>query len=271
MKIDAVQAGAAAPILSIESLCVTLASALILDGVSLTVSSGEILGLVGGSGSGKSMTALSVMRLLPARARTSGEVRLSEQLLTGMSESEIQGVRGREIGMVFQEPMTTLNPLRRIGDQVAETVRLHHRVSARQAAEAAREALDRVGFSDAAGALDRYPYQLSGGQRQRVAIAAATVLWPSLLIADEPTTALDAGAGADSAPPGAICARSGAGGDSRQSRSRGDIAGHRSDRRDAGRPDRRAAGDARSHARRASSVHRSAARGGAALPRARVA
>ena len=194
MKIDAVQAGAAAPILSIESLCVTLASALILDGVSLTVSSGEILGLVGGSGSGKSMTALSVMRLLPARARTSGEVRLSEQLLTGMSESEIQGVRGREIGMVFQEPMTTLNPLRRIGDQVAETVRLHHRVSARQAAEAAREALDRVGFSDAAGALDRYPYELSGGQRQRVAIAAATVLWPSLLIADEPTTALDAGA-----------------------------------------------------------------------------
>ena len=194
MKIDDVQAGAAAPILSIESLCVTLASALILDRVSLTVSTGEILGLVGGSGSGKSMTALSVMRLLPAHARTSGEVRLREQLLTGMSESEIQGIRGREIGMVFQEPMTALNPLRRIGDQVAETVRLHRRVSARQAAEAAREALDRVGFSDVAGALDRYPYELSGGQRQRVAIAAATVLWPSLLIADEPTTALDAGA-----------------------------------------------------------------------------
>jgi peptide/nickel transport system ATP-binding protein len=124
----------AAPILSIDSLCVTLESVHILDQVSLTVSSGEILGLVGASGSGKSMTALSVMRLLPARARTSGEVRLRERLLTGMSEREIQEVRGRQIGMVFQEPMTALNPLRRIGDQVAETVRLHLRVSARQAA-----------------------------------------------------------------------------------------------------------------------------------------
>ncbi len=192
--VPAAPPGAAIPILSIESLGVTLESVRILDEVSLTVAPGEILGLVGASGSGKSMTALSIMRLLPARARISGEVRLGERRLTAMSEREIQGIRGRDIGMVFQEPMSALNPLRRIGDQVAETVRLHLRVPAGQAAEAAREALDRVGLSGTAGALDRYPHELSGGQRQRVAIAIATVLWPALLVADEPTTALDAGA-----------------------------------------------------------------------------
>jgi peptide/nickel transport system ATP-binding protein len=195
MSADAAPAGAAgARILSIESLCVTLESARILDQVSINVSSGEILGLVGASGSGKSMTALSIMQLLPAAARTSGAVRLRGQMLSGMKEPELRAIRGRHIGMVFQEPMTALNPLMRIGDQVAETVRLHLPASAGQAAEAAREALDRVGLTGAAGALDRYPYELSGGQRQRVAIAMATVLWPSLLIADEPTTALDAGA-----------------------------------------------------------------------------
>ena len=195
MMIDDARAeAAAAPILSIESLGVTLGFVRVLDQVSLTVSSGEILGLVGASGSGKSMTALSVMQLLPAGASISGAVRLRERLLTGMTETELQGIRGRHIGMVFQEPMSALNPLRCIGDQVAETVRLHGRVSAREAAEAAREALDRAGLPDPDGALDRYPYELSGGQRQRVAIAIATVLWPSLLIADEPTTALDVGA-----------------------------------------------------------------------------
>jgi peptide/nickel transport system ATP-binding protein len=182
------------PILTIESLCVTLNSRRILDDVSLGVSPGEILGLVGASGSGKSMTALSVMRLLPQGAGISGAVRLGERMLTGMSEAELRHVRGRDMGMVFQEPMTALNPLMPIAEQVAETARLHVPMSARQAAEAAREALDRAGLSGADGALDRYPHELSGGQRQRVAIAMATVLWPSLLIADEPTTALDAGA-----------------------------------------------------------------------------
>jgi peptide/nickel transport system ATP-binding protein len=182
------------PILCVESLSVVLESARLLDRVSLTVSAGEILGLAGASGSGKSMTALSIMQLLPAGARASGEVRLRGRSLTGMREAELREIRGRHIGMVFQEPMMALNPLMRIGDQVAETVRLHGSRSRRQAAEAAREALERAGLSGADVGLDRYPYELSGGQRQRVAIAMATVLWPSLLIADEPTTALDAGA-----------------------------------------------------------------------------
>jgi peptide/nickel transport system ATP-binding protein len=169
-----------APLLTIESLCVSLGSERILDGVSLQVAPGEILGLVGASGSGKSMTALAVMRLLPAGARVSGSVSLQGEPLGAMSERELQAVRGRKIGIVFQEPMTALNPLMRIGDQVAETVRLHRSVPPAEAR-----------------GIARYPYELSGGQRQRVAIAIATVLSPSLLIADEPTTALDAGSQAE--------------------------------------------------------------------------
>jgi peptide/nickel transport system ATP-binding protein len=195
MKSAEIPGGAAdAPILSIESLSVSVGAARILEQVTLAVAPGEILGLVGASGSGKSMTALSVLRLLPAGARMSGEIRLRGRRLTALSETELQAVRGRHVGMIFQEPMTALNPLRRIGDQVAETVRLHRPVSGREAAAAAREALDRAGLCGTDGALDRHPHELSGGQRQRVAIAIATVLWPSLLIADEPTTALDAGA-----------------------------------------------------------------------------
>ena len=185
---------AASPILAIESMSVTIGNERIIDQVSLQVSPGEVLGLVGASGSGKSMTALGIMRLLPEGARTTGTVRLRERELCAMDEAGLRDIRGRDIGMIFQEPMSALNPLMSIGDQVAETVRLHRRTSARQAAEAAREALDRVGLPGPDGALERYPYELSGGQRQRVAIAAAAVLWPSLLIADEPTTALDAGA-----------------------------------------------------------------------------
>lgn len=182
------------PILAVESLSVTLDLKRILDDVSLSVSPGEILGLVGASGSGKSMTALGVMRLLPQGAQISGTVRLREQVLTGMNETGLRHVRGRDVGMIFQEPMTALNPLMPIGEQVAETARLHVPMSARRAAGAAREALDRAGLCGADGALDRYPHELSGGQRQLVAIAISTVLWPSLLIADEPTASLDAGA-----------------------------------------------------------------------------
>jgi peptide/nickel transport system ATP-binding protein len=187
----------AAPLLAIDSLCVSIGSERILDRVSLEVASGEILGLVGASGSGKSMTALAVMRLLPGGARSGGSVSLRGEPLGAMSERELQAVRGREIGIVFQEPMTALNPLMRIGDQVAETVRLHRSVPPAEARRMARTALDGAGLSGTDGAPARYPYELSGGQRQRVAIAIATVLSPSLLIADEPTTALDAGSQAE--------------------------------------------------------------------------
>ncbi|HWJ34519.1 MAG TPA: ABC transporter ATP-binding protein [Steroidobacteraceae bacterium] len=181
----------AQPLLALDSLGVSIGDAQIVNNLSFHVSRGEIVGLVGASGSGKSMTALAIMQLLPVGARLSGAVRLHGAVLSTMSEAELQGVRGRDIGMVFQEPMTALNPSMRIGDQVAETVRLHGKVSSSKANAMARDALDSVGLRGDAGAFDRYPHELSGGQRQRVAIAIAVVLRPSLLIADEPTTALD--------------------------------------------------------------------------------
>jgi len=186
-------ARAAAPLLAIDALSVSIGGAKIIKNLSLAVGAGEIMGLVGASGSGKSMTALAIMRLLPATATLTGTVRLRGEALGDKNETELQNIRGRDVGMVFQEPMTALNPLMPIGDQVAETVRLHRSVSIAEARRAARETLDLVGLRGEQGALDRLPYELSGGQRQRVAIAMAVVLEPPLLIADEPTTALDVG------------------------------------------------------------------------------
>ena len=181
----------ATPLLAVDRLSVSIGDAQIIRQLSFRVDAGEIVGLAGASGSGKSMTALAIMRLLPPRARLSGAVYLNGAAITTKSEAELQGMRGRDIGMVFQEPMTALNPLMQIGDQVAETVLLHGAASRRRANTLAREALDAVGLEGEAGALNRYPHELSGGQRQRVAIAIAVVLRPALLIADEPTTALD--------------------------------------------------------------------------------
>jgi peptide/nickel transport system ATP-binding protein len=161
----------------------------VLAGVSFALSRGGGVGLVGESGSGKSITALAVMGLLPPGARVSGRIMFDGRDLLATPEADLCAIRGRRIGMVFQEPMTALNPLQSIGQQVAEPLRRHLRLSRAEADMRARRLLDRVGVT--AARAGRYPHQLSGGQRQRVVIAMALACGPDLLIADEPTTALD--------------------------------------------------------------------------------
>ena len=178
-------------LLAIDDLTVSIGSVPILKGVSLGLARGEVLGIVGESGSGKSMTALSIMRLLPYRAVCGGTVVFDGEDLAALDERALCARRGRTLGMVFQEPMSALNPVKTIGAQVAETVRVHRRASAADAADMVRQALERVGMPVSRFPLDTYPHELSGGQRQRVMIAMATVLKPKLLIADEPTTAVD--------------------------------------------------------------------------------
>jgi ABC-type dipeptide/oligopeptide/nickel transport system ATPase component len=158
-------------------------------GISLAIEPGETLGIVGESGSGKTMLALSFLGLLPGSARVSGSVRLAGQELLGASEAEWQRVRGDRIAMVFQDPMTALNPMYTVGWQVAECVRLHRRTGRSVAMARAIELLEAVGLPEQAAR--RYPHELSGGMRQRVVIAMAIANEPELLIADEPTTALD--------------------------------------------------------------------------------
>ncbi|HVB79147.1 MAG TPA: ABC transporter ATP-binding protein [Candidatus Binataceae bacterium] len=163
-----------------------------VDGVSFTVEPGKLMGLVGESGSGKTASVLSVMRLLPERARVMGGAVLFEgRDLLKLSEPEMRAVRGAKIAMIFQEPMTSLNPVFTIGSQIGEAVRLHQHTARRETLERTIEALRLVGIADPERRVNDYPHQLSGGMRQRVMIAMALACKPQLLVADEPTTALD--------------------------------------------------------------------------------
>jgi peptide/nickel transport system ATP-binding protein len=178
-------------LLEIRNLRLDIAGTPILRGIDLAIGKGETMALVGESGSGKSMTALAIMKLLPEAARLEGRITLEGVDLVAAPENAMNRLRGNDIGMVFQEPMTALNPLKTIGEQVAEGIRWHDCASRAVAEARARRMLDRVGLPEAKFPLNRYPHELSGGQRQRVVIAIACALTPKLLIADEPTTALD--------------------------------------------------------------------------------
>ena len=185
------------PLLRVENLCIDFrtedGTVRAVDDLSFEIPRGGTLGLVGESGSGKSVTALSLMRLLPeppAHIR-GGRILFDGQDLLGLSPAAMQAIRGKRIGMIFQEPMTSLNPVYRVGEQIAEVLRRHEGLNRRAARERAIELLDQVGIPDPKRRVDAYPHELSGGQKQRVMIAQAMACEPQLLIADEPTTALD--------------------------------------------------------------------------------
>jgi peptide/nickel transport system ATP-binding protein len=181
----------AAPLVALRGLAVSFGGQPALRGIDLAVAPGEAVGLVGESGCGKSVTWLAALGLLPARALVGGSVRIGDTELIGAPAATLDRVRGGRIAMIFQDPASSLNPVHRIGRQIIEALTLHRGMTGRAAREEARRLLDQVGIPDAARRLDAYPHELSGGQNQRVMIAIALAGRPELLVADEPTTALD--------------------------------------------------------------------------------
>jgi peptide/nickel transport system ATP-binding protein len=183
------------PLLDVRDLRVTIESGdrtmALVDGVSFSLGRSEVLGLIGESGCGKSMTALAMLRLLPPAARLAGEIRFGGTDLTTLSERDMKRLRGSEMSMIFQEPMTALDPVFTIGQQITEALRSHSAIGRRAARAQALDMLRSVGIPDPVRRFDEYPHQLSGGMRQRSLIAMALVCSPALLIADEPTTAVD--------------------------------------------------------------------------------
>jgi peptide/nickel transport system ATP-binding protein len=180
------------PMLAIENLRVWFGANEVVRDLSLTLERGEVLGLVGESGSGKSVSSLAILGLLDSASRIEGSIRWMGRELVGLSNRELRGIRGREIAMIFQEPMTALNPVMTVGKQIAEAIVAHRpRLGGRDRKLEAIAALEAVAIADATRRFGDYPHQFSGGQRQRILIAMALVHKPQLLLADEPTTALD--------------------------------------------------------------------------------
>jgi peptide/nickel transport system ATP-binding protein len=182
------------PLLEVDNLTIRFGNhdAAAVDGISFHIDEGEVLGLVGESGSGKSVTSLAILRLLAPGTAVAGSIRFAGHDLLTLPENEMRARRGREIAMIFQEPMTALNPSMPIGEQIAEAVRVHHpKLDRKDVRERVMEALNDVAMPEPAQRYGDYPHQFSGGQRQRIMIAMAVVNKPRLLIADEPTTALD--------------------------------------------------------------------------------
>ena len=178
-------------LLEVRDLTIRFGSQTVVDDVSFDLDGGQRIGLIGESGSGKTLTSLAVIGLLPDTAEVSGSVKFEGRELIGLGDKELSLIRGNRIGMVFQEPLTALNPLMRIGKQIAQPLRIHRNLSLQDGLKKAIELCARVGLPDPERIVRSFPHQLSGGQRQRIGLAIALACSPALLIADEPTTALD--------------------------------------------------------------------------------